>query len=249
MKNIGGESRFLGFLDECGDHSMDKIDKDFPLFVLALVVFERKDYAEKLIPALGALKLKYWIHEGINLHSREIRKQIGPFVFLHHPEKRTQFIQDINQLVESIPFTLLLTGIRKQQHLERYGSKATNPYELALEFTLERVWPLLLGEQETKLPIVAEARGKQEDHSLELALLRILSSGTRFVEPRHFKALDFPLVFRSKRDNIAGIQVADLCAYPCARHILDSKKANPAFEIVRKHIYGGTPHGGWKVFP
>jgi hypothetical protein len=40
VKSIGGESRFLAFFDECGDHSMEKIDKDFPLFVLALVVVE-----------------------------------------------------------------------------------------------------------------------------------------------------------------------------------------------------------------
>ena len=36
-----GDSRYLAFFDECGDHSMEKIDRDFPLFVLALVVMER----------------------------------------------------------------------------------------------------------------------------------------------------------------------------------------------------------------
>src|SRR5438093_13630756 len=137
MKNIGGESRFIGFFDECGDHSMEKIDRDFPLFVLALVVFERRVYAEKLIPAVGALKLKYWIHEGVNLHSREIRKQLGPFTFLHHPEKRTRFMEEISQLVESLPFTLFVSGVRKQEHKARSGGAATNPYDLALEFTME----------------------------------------------------------------------------------------------------------------
>jgi len=58
MNNIGGESKFTGFPDECGDHSMEKIDGDFLLFVLALVVFERAVYAEKLLPSLAALKLR-----------------------------------------------------------------------------------------------------------------------------------------------------------------------------------------------
>jgi len=249
MNNIGGDSKFIGFLDECGDHSMEKIDQDFPLFVLALVIFERKVYAEQLIPKLGVLKLKYWIHEGVNLHSREIRKQVGPFSFLHHPQKRRQFMADINELVESIPFTLFVTGIQKMKHQEKYGVHATNPYELALEFTLERVLYFLWGEKEFQLPIVAEARGKQEDKSLELAFLRILSSGTRFVKAEDFKTLNCSIVFRSKRDNIGGIQMADLCAYPCARHILDWKKPNPAFDIVQKHFYAGTPHGGFKTFP
>lgn len=249
MNNIGGESKFIGFLDECGDHSMEKIDRDFPLFVLALVVFERKVYAEQLIPKLGALKLKYWIHEGVNLHSREIRKQVGPFSFLHHPQKREQFITDINSLVETVPFTLFVTGIDKVKHQEKYGHQAKNPYELALEFTLERVLYFLWGENEMQLPIVAEARGKQEDKSLELAFLRILSSGTRFVKVDDFKTLNCSIVFRSKRDNVGGIQMADLCAYPCARYILDWRKPNPAFNIVRKHFYAGKPHGGFKTFP
>src|SRR5271157_3275397 len=87
---------------------MEKIDRDFPLFVLAIVIFERQKYVEKLIPAAGALKLRYWIHEGVNLHSREIRKQLGPFAFLHHPEKRARFMQDVNNsqlLVEHAQLT------------------------------------------------------------------------------------------------------------------------------------------------
>ena len=37
-------SRFIAFFDECGDHSLTKIDPDFPLFLLALVVVEREVY-------------------------------------------------------------------------------------------------------------------------------------------------------------------------------------------------------------
>ena len=35
MSNTDNQSKFIAFFDECGDHSMEKIDKDFPLFVLA----------------------------------------------------------------------------------------------------------------------------------------------------------------------------------------------------------------------
>ncbi len=40
---------------------------------------------------------------------------------------------------------------------------------------MERLLSFLWSEDETQLPMVAEARGKQEDKSLELAFLRILS--------------------------------------------------------------------------
>ena len=74
-----GDARYLAFFDECGDHSMEKIDRDFPLFVLALVVMEREAYRDQALPEFNGFKLRYFSHEGINLHSRDIRLATGPF--------------------------------------------------------------------------------------------------------------------------------------------------------------------------
>jgi hypothetical protein len=40
-----------------------------------------------------------------------------------------------------------------------------------------------------------------------------------------------------KSDDIIGLQIADLIAYPVTRHILDPDAANPAFEIIKENIY------------
>ena len=122
MTSIGGHSRFLAFFDECGDHSLEKMDRDFPRFVLALVVMEQAFY-------------------------------------------------------------------------------------------------------------------------------RILARGTPKVTAEPFKRLDCELSFQSKKNNIVGVQVADLCAHPCARHILNPSRTNRAFEIARQHIYADGDASGWKVFP
>jgi len=249
MKNIGGTSRFIGFLDECGDHSLEKIDPDFPVFLLALVVVERKSYAETAIPAMGRFKLRYWNHEGINLHSRDIRKHYGPFAFLHVPQKREPFYQEVNDFMHAMPFTLFASAIRKQKHSARYGDRAANPYSLALEFTMERLVHFLEGEGETELPLVAEARGEKEDQALAAVFNGIIANGTSYRPADQFRKLNCPLVFRTKKDNIVGIQMADLCAYPCARHVLASDKPNPAFDIVSKHLYQRDRVAGWKVFP
>src|SRR5271157_745394 len=160
---------------------MEKIDRDFPLFVLAIVIFERQKYVEKLIPAAGALKLRYWIHEGVNLHSREIRKQLGPFAFLHHPEKRARFMQDVSRLIASVPFTLFVSAVRKLELKQHCGADAAGPYDLALEFAMDRIRHFLRAEGQTTLPLVAEARGRNEDMALENVFLRILSAGTHAV--------------------------------------------------------------------
>lgn len=187
MRNVGGTSKYIAFVDECGDHSLDKIDHDFPIFVLCTLIVEREAYAEQIIPAMGRFKLKYWTHEGVNLHSRDIRKSHGPYGFLKDTTLRNQFLPDLSSLMQTLPYTVFICAIRKHAHKERYGVNATNPYELALEYTMERINHFLSHKNESALPIVAEARGKNEDESLERVFYRILSKGTSQMAGEKFK--------------------------------------------------------------
>lgn len=247
MKNIGSSSKYIAFLDECGDHSLDKIDLDFPVFLLAMLIVERKHYAEEIIPSIGKLKLKYWNHEGVNLHSRDIRKAQGPFSFMMVPTKRNSFMQELSDIMNLLEYTLFICAIDKQKHKTKYGSNAFNPYNLAVKLNMERVMDFMALKGEKELPVIAEARGKNEDDMLEIEFLRIMSSGTEYVSK--LSRLTCPLVFRNKRDNVVGIQLADLCAHPCARHILKPEQPNQAYNIVEKHIYKHNAVKGWKVFP
>ena len=246
---VAPPSRFIAFFDECGDHSLTKIDPDFPLFVLAMVVVERDAYQDQILPKMNAFKLRYWNHEGINLHSRDIRLAQGPFSILLNAQVRTGFMTEVSDLMESLPFTLFVTAIRKSAHVDRHGAEATNPYDLALEFTLEHLLHFMESHGETQLPVVAEARGRKEDNSLEQVFYRVLSRGTDNVPGERFRQLDCSLAFQSKKNNIAGVQLADLSAYPCARHILNPAKPNRAFEIVKNHFYSSHGVNGWTVFP
>lgn len=53
------------YLDEAGDHSLEREDKDFPVFVLVMFVCEIDDYVNKIVPAVYKLKLDYFGHEGV----------------------------------------------------------------------------------------------------------------------------------------------------------------------------------------
>lgn len=249
MRNIGGSSRYIAFLDECGNHEMESIDRDFPLFLLSGIIIERKVYAETVIPAMAQLKLRYWNHEGVNLHSRDIRKAHGPFNFLLKAELRDSFMAELSSLMQELPYSVFISAIRKDAHLKRYGALAKNPYELALEFTMERMRHFMNRKGIDELPFVAEARGKNEDQSLERVFYRILNEGTQQMPVGNFRSLKCSLVFRRKYDNIAGIQLADLCAHPCARHILNPAHGNRAFPIIQSKLYNSNGVSGWKLFP
>jgi hypothetical protein len=95
-----------------------------------------------------------------------------------------------------------------------------------------------------------EKRGKREDASLLSYYNEVFDRGTYFVTTERFKNYFKGFEFRDKKENIIGLQIADLVAYPITRHILDGDAYNKAFEVIESNIYtqNGRRHG-LKIFP
>jgi hypothetical protein len=118
-----------------------------------------------------------------------------------------------------------------------------------LIYSFERILHFLETNNEIDLPITAEARGRNEDNELASTFYRLMNQGTAFNEANRFQKLNCQLTFRRKSDNIAGMQIADLCAYPAARHILYPNQKNLSFDVVSQKIYNGVKVNGLKVSP
>lgn len=220
------ENALLVFMDECGDHSTREIDPHFPILLLAFVLAEKNTYSSEIIPAIGRLKLQFWPHEGVNLHSRDIRKQLGDFSPFHRAPDRLRLMQAITDLIRTSPFELVVACVHKSEIGENLDSP---PYHQALQEGLRQVSLRAKLLAKNSITLIAEARGKREDREL-VAWLTAQGSSIDGIAVR--------LAIRAKRDNIAGLQVADLCAYPAARHVIKPHADNPAFEIVRGHLVG-----------
>ncbi|HEX8228567.1 MAG TPA: DUF3800 domain-containing protein [Chloroflexia bacterium] len=227
------------YIDEAGDHSLERGDEGFPVFVLVLMICDISTYTQDIVPAVYQLKIDYFGHEGVILHSRDIRKAQGPFTFLNDRDVKQSFYERINQIMREAEYKLIASVIRKQHHKERYGRNAANPYDLSLEFALERLMPLLEEVGQTEVQLVAESRGRREDAELELIFLRTVNNGTDYVSADRFRRIQFKLHFLPKAMNIVGTQIADLAAYPIGRYCIDKSKPNPAYEIVKEKFYKG----------
>lgn len=240
----------IAYIDEAGDHSLEREDDTFPVFVLVMLVCEVPYYTQSIVPAIYQLKMDYFGHEGVILHSRDIRKAQGAFTFLGDPINRQPFYERINEVMDSLDYRLIASVIRKQKHKERYGRNADNPYDLALTFALEKLVRLLEKERQASIQLIAESRGKREDSELELSFLRTVSQGTYYISADRFRQIQFQLHFVSKAMNIVGTQMADLAAYPIGRYWIDNTRPNPAYAIVsRKFQLGIDIPYGLKIFP
>lgn len=224
------------YLDETGDPSLAKIDKTFPVFALVMLACEVNEYVNHIVPQVYQLKMDFFGHEGVIIHSRDIRKAQGDFGYLTDPAKRQQFYARINALMSDCAYTLFAAVIHKHKYKEKYRDKPLPVYDLALELALEWLVPYLEKTNQDEVVLVAEARGKNEDNNLLLSFLKTLANGTDSISRQRFQQIKFRLEFKPKAMNIVGTQLADLAAYPIGRYVLDPNKENPAYEIIKGKI-------------
>lgn len=240
-------SDYIVYVDESGDHAMgESIDKSFPVFVLAFCVFQKDEYANVAIPAMKKLKFKYFGHDIVNLHEREIRKAKNKFSFLINADLRESFFDDLNNMMDTSPFIVISTVIRKDKML----CQAKNPYNMAMQFCLERLYKYLKnkGESGKITHIIFERRGENEDRNLELEFRRIIAKNNL-----DGAIYPFEIEFATKQTNSAGLQLADMVARPIGINVLHPEQRNRAYEIIEKKIhrdkYGSKNGYGLKVFP
>ncbi|MER2565215.1 MAG: DUF3800 domain-containing protein [Myxococcaceae bacterium] len=234
-------SDFIVYVDESGDHGTEKLDANYPMFVLAFCVFYKRHYAERVVPALEKFKFNHFGHDLIVLHEHEIRKETGAFRFTDRAQKEA-FLNELTSIIEQSNFILISCVINKEA-LRRGSGPHPNPYNLALSFCLEALHELMEEKSQgtRRTHVVFERRGEKEDKELELEFRRICDG-----ENRQRSQLPFTIVFGDKRVNSSGLQLADLVARPIGLSVLRPNQVNRAFEVLKRKFFcaGGRKNLG-----
>lgn len=240
------------FLDETGDHGLGFVDENFPIFLLAGCLFEEPEYV-KASEAINGLKQEFFHTPEVVLHSRDIRKCDGAFQILFDLEVKKKFYERLNVVIAEADFTIISVAIDKKKHIERYDKQANDPYSICLSYILERLVFCTDADSPNTVAIAIEKRGKREDAQLLGHYNSIVDRGTYHVSSARFKQRIGDFDMKLKRDNDVGLQIADLCAYPIARHVLKAEEPYIPFQIIesklRRDANGKIDGYGLKVFP
>lgn len=242
--------KYYLFIDESGDHGLVNLDANFPVFLLCGVLLSQNNYTQ-LRKDINSLKNKLWDNKSVILHSRDIRKCEKEFQILFDLELKSAFYKQLNSIISESSYRVLASAINKTNYIKKYGKLSNDVYELSLSFLIERsIFSLDEIVADKQLEIVIEKRGKKEDKQLAEHFQRLLSRGTGYVSAERLKEVQIKITFKDKKENINGLQLADLIAYPFARYVIDPKRANPAFDIFKNKIYSkNNKMYGLKIFP
>mgnify|MGYP000178608072 CR=1 FL=1 len=223
--------KYIVYVDESGDHSLQSIDQSYPIFVLAFCVFHKRHYSEAIVPALEKFKFNFFGHDQIVLHENEIRRRKGVFNIFKNREHHQQFTNQLTEVIEYSNFILISTTIDKRKLKPNADD---NAYHIALGLCMESLHDFLTEkqQQEKATHIVVECRGNKEDRDLELEFRRVCDGQNKFN-----KSLPLEIIFSDKKVMSSGLQLADLVARPIGLSVLRPEQQNRAFEVLKEKFY------------
>ena len=230
------DNEYIAFVDESGDAVLDPIDPQFPVLVLAICLFHRPAYEELVVPRMRDLKLDYFGHSSVVFHEREIRQRRGVFTSLGSEARRTDFLEDLTRALANLPFTVIAAAADKRL-LTTSPEPSIDLYQQCLRAGLSNVHQCLdeLGEHPLPIDVIVESRGRREDKHLK----ELFDAFQRPANATLESVPGFELSFANKAAGLIGLEVADLIAYPIARHILGRPQARDPFGLIRHKMYRG----------
>lgn len=229
---------------------MENFNPSFPVFTLCGVLVSNAN-KRKLEDEFNALKMEFWGNQNVIIHSRDIRRCKNEFINLLDPDIKTRFYERVNEILSQNDVYVVVACTILKEPFIRIFSNTEDVYGLSLSYLIERSIFCVDDICETSsIDIIFEKRGKIEDRTLTKFYNGLRVTGTKWVKPERLQGRIGAFTSRAKKENIIGLQIADLIAYPIARKVISPDTPNPAFEIIKPNIY--SSHGamlGFKVIP
>ena len=222
------------FLDESGDHNLSVIDSHYPIFVLGGVIVDEEYAIGPLNEALDKFKLELFGRSDIVLHTADITRNRNGFEAMKETAFRDLFYSRLNQLMRTLSYSVVACVIRKDDYLSRFGLAALDPYLISLDVLVE-IFCFDVGDVSGGGSIVAERRDPLLDRTLELAWSNLKVQGTRRIQGRVVRERLSTLKLLDKKDNVAGLQLADLVVSPIGRYVL-GKPTKEDWEVVSRKL-------------
>lgn len=204
--------KYVVYVDESGNAEGVTPGHPFPLFLLALCVFEISEYVTNVVPKFQTLKFEFFGHDLVVLHEREIRRKSGDFKILRDPAPAASFQIRLTQVMESSNFRIVAEAVQV------LGPQPSDLYARLLEGGLSKVDSIL----RSPYVLILESRGRRQDKQV--------------LDSLENRATVSKIKFATKETMSTGLQIADLVARPIAMNILKPDQANRAIDAIRAKI-------------
>ena len=249
-------TRYRLYVDESGDDVMDPSKWSSPdarYLGLTGVVIASDTYRTRTHPEFEALKQEFFPHDPddpLVLVRQKIVQKREEFGVLEDQEIANRWEERILQFLDSHISHVVTVVLDKTEYLKRGLLNSQRPYGYCVSALAERYAHWLSSVGGTG-DVMAESRGKKEDQEVRDDFHRYMIGGSNS-QRTHETQLPISssqIKLNLKLRNIAGLQLADLLAYPSKLGVLHDYEHIPAnqpssttrrfFEVVRSKSHPG----------
>lgn len=215
----GMQDRYRLYLDEVGSDQIKRLDLDnLRYFSLTGVVMKLSDVSEYLSPEIKKMKariLKCDPDVPVCLHRSDILGCNGPFQCLKAPEIRSLFDETLLRIMKEANYTVITAFIDKKWMCDQHHWSNRHPYHYLAEIIAEK-YVQFLHRQKSVGDIMPESRDAKQNNLLQTAFDNCRAKGTNYLTSEYIESaiIASKLKFRTKKDDIAGLQLCDLIAHP-----------------------------------
>lgn len=217
-------TRYRMYVDESGDHVMDPAKWSSPdarYLGLTGVVIASDIYRTRTHPKFEALKQEFFPHDPdypVVLVRSEIVKKWNKFGVLQDPEVAAHWEERIIRFLDLHIAQVITVVLDKDAFIQASQTSGLRPYSYCMEM-LTRTYDQWLGQVGGTGDVMIESRGKREDKGLKEDFNRFMMREIGARESRRSVSSN-QIKLNRKAENITGLQLADLLAYPAKRGVL-----------------------------
>ncbi len=225
--------RFRMFIDDTGEVDNAATNDDQRRFAsITGVIFEWKHYYHTFVPKFRDLRS---LHFGLTKHNRPpilqrraIIGREGKFVVLKEAANEAKWNADSLQMYKTYDYKVVTVCIDKVAFYYHHPGWRNKIYLLLIQNAIERYYYFLKSMNGCG-DVMAESLGPNPDQSLKARYQRVYENGTEHLSDAdlHSVLTSKEIKIKRKKDDIAGLQLADLLA-------------KPSFDKCRS-IYTGAP--------
>jgi hypothetical protein len=249
--------KFRLYIDEVGNPDMGASEDPNHRYLSLTGVILELGYVEQTVhPRMEAMKREFFgshPDDPVVFHRKELVNRRHPFEALRDPAVEERFNTELLRFLQETDYTVLTAIIDKLEHRDRYQVWRYDPYHYCLHVLMER-YVMWLRRRRSQGDAMAESRGGKEDRRLKDSFERICREGTDHMNSDQFRETltSIQLKVKSKANNIAGLQIADLIAHPSLKTALARQAGQPPPEnfggqigrILLERKYDRSPSGG-----
>lgn len=226
------------FLDEihAGGH--------FEYFCLAGVAFNTKEYTEKIIPKVDAVKRDLFNgNTSVILHEKQIQdhKSNTPFAVFQKKENNIKFWDEMRNILLNHDVHGFAVGVH-EQNIKTMYINGRDKYFVSLQIIIENFVHFLESINATgNIHIEStDPNPYQKDEQLQNHFYYLKANGSLFFDKRVLQRRLGTINFSLKADNVIGLQIADLIPNSLNRKLCNKKQRSYGFiDAFEKIAYDG----------